>query len=165
MVIFQKVLLWKCLSWRCGVSLHHGQRCISEPNQPPLLNHAFPSSHPNLHWQFLKLLAYLPLKIHSGTQEPVLLQVGCTAFLPPEIISCGLSSLVVAGCPHTVKIRVPGIQIWPRNSNSSKCESLQLFLNMYKRALLIKNAPASFLQTKGWKSLHPWRLVSSCTRI
>lgn len=33
-----------------------------------------------------------PKNPHSGTHEPVLLQVGCTVFLPPEIISKSLCS-------------------------------------------------------------------------
>lgn len=35
---------------------------------------------------------FTPKKIYSGTHEPVLLQVGCSRFLPPEIISCSLCS-------------------------------------------------------------------------
>lgn len=62
-------------------SLHHGQRYISEPTQPPLLNHTFFSSDLLTVLNAVGLLT--PKKIHSDTHEPVLLQVGCTVYLPP----------------------------------------------------------------------------------
>lgn len=74
------------------IILPHGQRHIWESKQPPLKLCCLFIWSPSSLTVFKAVDLFTPKKIYSGTHEPVLLQVGCSRFLPPEIISCSLCS-------------------------------------------------------------------------